>query len=63
MEFREAVNSFESGDFINARTRFMNIVKYAPDDGVARNYLYLAEHNITTGRRRLNYRIYDGSES
>ena len=41
----------------------MNIVKYAPDDGVARNYLYLAEHNITTGRRRLNYRIYDGSES
>lgn len=63
VEFREAVNSFESGDFINARTRFMNIVKYAPDDGVARNYLYLAEHNITTGRRRLNYRIYDGSES
>lgn len=62
-EFAAAVELFEKGDFISARTRFMNIVKYAPDDGAARNYLYLAEHNINSGRRRLTYRIYDESTS
>ena len=62
-EFAKAVSLFESGDFTAARTRFMDIVKYAPDDGAARNYLYLAEHNINSGRRRLTYRIYDGSEA
>lgn len=61
-EFSAALKLFENGDFIGARTRFMNIVKYAPDDGTARNYLYLAEHNINSGRRKLTYRIYDGSE-
>ena len=25
--------------------------------------IYLAEHNINSGRRRLTYRIYDGSEA
>lgn len=48
-EFAKAVSLFESGDFTAARTRFMDIVKYAPDDGAARNYLYLAEHNINSG--------------
>lgn len=62
-EFAQAVSLFESGDFTAARSHFMNIVKYAPDDGAARNYLYLAEHNITSGSRRLTYRIYDGSEA
>ena len=62
-EFAKAVSLFEIGDFTAARTRFMDIVKYAPDDGAARNYLYLAEHNINSGRRRLTYRIYDGSEA
>lgn len=62
-EFAQAVSLFESGDLTAARTRFMNIVKYAPDDGAARNYLYLAEHSITSGSRRLTYRIYDSSEA
>ena len=62
-EFAAAVELFENGDYTGARTRFMNIVKYAPDDGAARNYLYLAEHSITSGIRRLTYRIYDGSEA
>ena len=61
-EFAQAVSLFEGGDMTAARTHFMNIVKYAPDDGTARNYLYLAEHSITSGSRRLTYRIYDGSE-
>lgn len=62
-EFAAAVELFENGDYTGARTRFMNIVKYAPDDGAARNYLYLAEHNISSGRRKLTYRIYDETEA
>ena len=62
-EFAQAVGLFENGDFTAARTHFMDIVKYAPDDGAARNYLYLSEHNINSGQRRLTYRIYDGSDA
>lgn len=61
-EFACAVEFFESGDYINARKHFMNIVKYAPDDGAARNYLYLAEHNINSDRKKLTYSVYDESD-
>lgn len=61
-EFTAAVELFEKGDYISARTRFMDIVKYAPDDGAARNYLYLAEHNISASRRILTYRLYSEND-
>ncbi len=61
-EFAYAVEFFEKGDYINARKHFMNIVKYVPDDGTARNYLYLAEHNINSDRQKLSYGIYDEND-
>lgn len=61
-EFSEAVSFFEQGEYSAARARFMNIVKYAPDDGAARNYLFLAEHNISSSRPKSAYRIYDENE-
>lgn len=61
-EFSQAVEYFENGDYFAARSHFMNIVKYVPADGAARNYLFLAEYNLSSARPRLTYRIYDENE-
>lgn len=57
-QFEAAVGLFEDGDFAAARSRFMDIVKYAPDDGVSRNYMYLAERNIGAERPQLTYTVF-----
>ena len=56
--FELGVRLFRKGDYVNARNMFMEIVKYAPDDGVSRNYLYLSEHNISAARKQLTYTVY-----
>ena len=58
-KFELGVNLFEKKDFVHARGVFMDIVKYASDDGVARNYMYLAEHNITAENKQLTYTVYN----
>lgn len=58
-QFEAAVGLFEDGDFAAARSKFMDIVKYAPDDGVSRNYMYLAEHNIGAERPQLTYTVFE----
>lgn len=58
-KFELGVNLFEKKDFVHARSVFMDIVKYAADDGVARNYMYLAEHNITAENKQLTYTVYN----
>ncbi len=57
--FEAGVSLFEKQDFSGARSIFMNIVKYASDDGVSRNYMYLAEHNISSNQKHLTYTVYD----
>lgn len=56
--FELGVRLFQKKDYANSRNMFMEIVKYAPDDGVSRNYLYLSEYNISAGRKQLTYTIY-----
>ena len=58
-QFEAAVGLFEDRDFAGARSRFMDIVKYAPDDGVSRNYMYLAEYNIGAERPQLTYTVFE----
>lgn len=58
-QFEAAVGLFEDRDFAAARSRFMDIVKYAPDDGAARNYMYLAEYNIGAERPQLTYTVFE----
>ena len=57
-QFEASVKLFEDRDFAAARSRFMDIVKYAPDDGVSRNYMYLAEHNIGAERPQPTYTVF-----
>ncbi len=56
--FELGVSLFEKADYANARNMFMNIVKYAADDGVSRNYMYLAEHNLTSENKQTTYNVY-----
>lgn len=57
--FTAAVRSFEKGDYPTARSEFMDIVKYAPNDGVSRNYLYLSEYNVKARQKLTTYRLYE----
>lgn len=59
MRFELAVKLFEKKDFTNARGQFMDIVKYAADDGVSRNYMYLSEYNITAEKPQLTYKVFN----
>ena len=56
--FEVGVSLFEKQDFVNSRNMFMDIVKYASDDGVSRNYMYLSEHNISAENKQLTYTVY-----
>lgn len=58
-KFELGVALFEKKDFVNARKVFMDIVKYAADDGVSRNYMYLSEHNISSEMKQLTYTVYN----
>ena len=58
-QFEAAVGLFEDRDFAGARSRFMDIVKYAPDDGVSRNYMYISEYNIGAERPQLTYTVFE----
>lgn len=63
MRFELGVNLFKKQDFVNARNVFMDIAKYAADDGVSRNYLYISEHNISAEKKQLTYTVYsDGRQ-
>lgn len=63
MKFELGVNLFRKQDFVNARNVFMDIAKYAADDGVSRNYLYISEHNISAEKKQLTYTVYsDGGQ-
>ncbi len=57
--FEVGVNLFEKKDFVNARNMFMDIVKYASDDGVSRNYMYLAEHNLGSENKNYTYSVFN----
>ena len=59
MRFELAVRLFEKKDFVHARGQFMDIVKYAADDGVSRNYMYLAEYNSTAEKPQLTYTVFN----
>lgn len=59
MKFELGVKLFEKKDFVNARNVFMDIVKYAPGDGVSRNYMYLSEYNIGSDAKQLTYTVYN----
>ena len=59
MRFELAVNLFEKKDFVHAKAQFMDIVKYASDDGVSRNYMYLAEYNSTAEKPQLTYVVFN----
>lgn len=56
--FELAVSLFEKRDYFHARGQFMDIVKYAADDGVSRNYMYLAEYNSTAEKPCLTYTVF-----
>lgn len=56
--FELGVNLFMKQDYLNARSMFMDIVKYASEDGVARNYMYLSEHNLTSENQYTTYTVY-----
>ena len=58
VRFELGVSLFKKQDFTNARNVFMDIVKYAADDGVSRNYMYLSERNITAEKKQLTYTVY-----
>lgn len=58
-QFETAVGLFEERDFAGARSKFMDIVKYAPNDGVSRNYMYLAEYNIGAEKPQLTYTVFE----
>lgn len=57
--FELGVRLFQKQDYVNSRNMFMEIVKYAPDDGVSRNYMYLSEYNISAGKKQLTYTVYN----
>ncbi|SHN76098.1 HAMP domain-containing protein [Desulfitobacterium chlororespirans] len=53
--FELGVNLFIKRDYDNARTMFMDIIKYNSLDGAARNYMYLAEHNLRSELKQTTY--------
>ncbi|MDD2421587.1 MAG: hypothetical protein PHU78_05565, partial [Heliobacteriaceae bacterium] len=53
--FELGVNLFMKRDYFNARNMFMDIIKYSSQDGVARNYMYLAEHNLRSDKKQSTY--------
>jgi len=53
--FELGVNLFMKGDYANARNMFMDIIKYSSLDGAARNYMYLAEHNLRSENKQSTY--------
>lgn len=53
--FELGVNLFIKRDYDNARTMFMDIIKYNSLDGAARNYMYLAEHNLRSELQQTTY--------
>lgn len=59
--FELAVELFRDRNYVDSRNMFMDIVKYAPDDGVSRNYMYLSEQNISAEKKQLTYMVYTGT--
>ncbi len=53
--FEMGVNLFIKGDYANARNMFMDIIKYSSEDGTARNYMYIAEHNLRSDHKQITY--------
>lgn len=60
--FELGVSLFKKQEFTKARTVFMDIVKYAADDGVSRNYMYICERNLTAEKKQLTYIVYTDQE-
>ena len=56
--FEQGVVLFKDQDFPKARSVFMDIVKYAADDGVSRNYMYICERNLTAEKKQFTYTVY-----
>ena len=54
-KFELGVNLFRKGDYARARNMFMDIIKYSSLDGAARNYMYLAEHNLRSEHKQTSY--------
>lgn len=46
IKFELGVNLFNKQDYDNARSVFMDIIKYSRGDKAVSNYLYLTEHNL-----------------
>ncbi len=53
--FDLGVSLFMKKDYTNARNIFMDIIKYSSQDGAARNYMYLAEHNLRSEQKQETY--------
>ena len=56
--FEQGVVLFKDRNFAKARSVFMDIVKYAADDGVSRNYMYICERNLTAEKKQFTYTVY-----
>ena len=54
-KFELGVNLFRKGDYAKARNMFMDIIKYSSQDGAARNYMYIAEHNLRSEHKQNTY--------
>ncbi len=54
-EFELGVNLFRKGDYVRARKIFMDIIKYSSQDGAARNYMYIAEYNLSSEHKQNTY--------
>ena len=55
MKFELGVNLFNKGDYENARSVFMDIIKYSRGDRTVSNYLYLSEYNIHSEDKIVTY--------
>ncbi|KUO71043.1 MAG: hypothetical protein APF81_15340 [Desulfosporosinus sp. BRH_c37] len=54
-KFELGVNLFRKGDYAKARNIFMDIIKHSSQDGAARNYMYIAEHNLRSEQKQNAY--------
>lgn len=54
-KFELGVNLFRKGNYVKARQIFMDIIKYSSQDGAARNYMYIAEHNLRSQHKQSTY--------
>lgn len=54
-KFELGVSLFRKGDYARARNMFMDIIKYSSQDGAARNYMYIAEHNLRSEHKQTTY--------